>query len=184
MEKAVLEELIGMDKSTSEIAKAVGKSQTNVCYWLRKYGLKTNFNKYNTGGYRKDTRERIRTEGVIYLCKYCGETDPDKFMKNGKKRSYSRCKSCQSKYVIENYRQRKKEAVIYLGGRCKRCGYDKCMGSLHFHHTKGKDPEWNKMRSWALDRIKKELDKCVLVCANCHGELHYSDNFCSLKTEY
>ena len=48
------------------------------------------------------------------------------------------------------------------------------MGALHFHHRNAdeKDPNWRKMRCRLLDTIKGELDKCVLVCSNCHAEIH------------
>lgn len=63
----------------------------------------------------------------------------------------------------------------YKGGKCMLCGYDKCSRALSFHHL---DPskkdfglsERGLTRSW--ERIKKEIDKCILVCANCHMELH------------
>lgn len=64
--------------------------------------------------------------------------------------------------------------VDYLGGVCVDCGYFKCLRSLVFHHLDPKAKEFaigvmiNK--SWA--KIIKELDKCVLLCANCHGERH------------
>ena len=72
------------------------------------------------------------------------------------------------------YRNKRSEAINLLGGKCIHCGYDKCFASLHFHHVdpKEKDPQWSKMRFWCIERLKDELKKCVLVCANCHGEIH------------
>jgi len=68
----------------------------------------------------------------------------------------------------------KRKAVEYLGGKCARCGYDKCIEALDFHH---KDPALKDhnitgsgYRSW--ERTKIELDKCEVVCANCHREIH------------
>jgi hypothetical protein len=66
-------------------------------------------------------------------------------------------------------------AIEYKGGKCLQCGYDRCVDALEFHHTNssGKDfsiSEKGYTRSWA--RVKKELDKCMLLCANCHRELH------------
>lgn len=71
-----------------------------------------------------------------------------------------------------------KQCVVeYLGGKCATCGYSKCLAALHPHH---KDPSQKrftigaaKCRRWAL--VRKELDKCELLCANCHAELHYKD---------
>lgn len=67
-------------------------------------------------------------------------------------------------------------AVDYKGGNCSICGYANCIGSLQFHHLDPSEKDFNishdgHTKSW--DKIKTELDKCILVCANCHGELHY-----------
>ena len=66
-------------------------------------------------------------------------------------------------------------AIEYKGGVCERCGYNRCIEALEFHHTdsKGKDfsiSEKGYTRSWTM--VKKELDKCILLCANCHREIH------------
>jgi hypothetical protein len=72
-------------------------------------------------------------------------------------------------------RRLKKLMVEYKGGKCQVCGYSKYIGALDFHH---KDPERKNLklsmgkldRSWK--RIRLEIDKCILVCANCHREIH------------
>jgi len=66
-------------------------------------------------------------------------------------------------------------AVEYKGGKCESCGYNKCIDALDFHHVNEKEKEFGLSqsgltRSW--ERTKKESDKCVLVCANCHREIH------------
>jgi hypothetical protein len=49
------------------------------------------------------------------------------------------------------------------------------MAALDFHHKDPakKDPNWRLMRNWTFERIKDELEKCLLVCRNCHAEIHY-----------
>jgi len=85
----------------------------------------------------------------------------------------------RAKYLIQAVKKRRKKiremAVEYKGGKCALCGYNKCIQALEFHHnsTTGKDfgiSDKGYTRSW--DRVKKEIDKCILVCANCHRELH------------
>jgi hypothetical protein len=64
-------------------------------------------------------------------------------------------------------------ALDYMGSKCQICGYQRCMASLHFHHPDPTAKEFtvsSRLTSW--DRIQRELDKCVLLCANCHGEVH------------
>lgn len=79
------------------------------------------------------------------------------------------CNSCHTKKRRINSRIK---AYLYKGKSCIVCGYDKCELSLHFHHLYDKkfDVGGNMNRSW--ETIKQELDKCVLLCSNCHGEVH------------
>lgn len=82
-------------------------------------------------------------------------------------------------YLIQAVQKRRKQirikAVEYKGGQCEICGYDRCIEALEFHH---KDPTQKDFaissrghsRSW--ERVKAELDKCVMLCANCHREVH------------
>ena len=67
----------------------------------------------------------------------------------------------------------KEEAVAYKGGSCVICGYNKYLGSLDFHHI---DPSDKTSKSFSggksFKSIKDELDKCLLVCSNCHREIH------------
>jgi len=85
----------------------------------------------------------------------------------------------RSEYFIKAvYARRKKVramAVEYKGGKCENCGYYRCLDALEFHH---KDPAQKDFsisskgytRSWI--RVKEELDKCTILCANCHREFH------------
>jgi hypothetical protein len=71
---------------------------------------------------------------------------------------------------------RKLNLINNAGGRCTICGYDKNLAALVFHHTDstGKDFKLD-MRSLSdrkIELVMKEIDKCILVCANCHAELH------------
>lgn len=69
----------------------------------------------------------------------------------------------------------KEMSVDYKGGKCERCGYTKCIQALEFHHLDPTQKDFGiaasgKTRSW--DKIKIELDKCVMLCSNCHREEH------------
>ena len=69
----------------------------------------------------------------------------------------------------------KQKAVDYKGGKCLTCGYDRCNSALDFHHLDPNEKDFGiasngKTRSW--DKVKSELDKCVLLCRNCHAEVH------------
>lgn len=83
------------------------------------------------------------------------------------------CKNCAKVSVTKSRRKLKKKAIAYLGGKCEKCGYDKCPAALEFHH-KSDNKEFTfsgSIVSW--DKAKKELDKCQLLCSNCHREAHW-----------
>ena len=82
-------------------------------------------------------------------------------------------------YLIKAVHARRKkvrqQAVEYKGGKCEVCGYDRCSDALEFHHNDLSDKKFGisakgYTRSWS--EVVKELDKCKLICANCHRELH------------
>lgn len=69
----------------------------------------------------------------------------------------------------------KKRAAEYLGGKCSICGYSKSVRALEFHHINPLEKSFGisakgLARKW--DILKPELDKCILVCSNCHAEIH------------
>lgn len=94
----------------------------------------------------------------------------------GKAQSY--CKQCNHQNVLDRQREFKRKCLEYKGRSCSKCGYDKCLGALEFHHLDPDAKEFipSKFRhtSWTKNEtaIKKELDKCIVVCANCHREIH------------
>ena len=108
---------------------------------------------------------------MIKECKIHGDTDH--YIR--KDTNTGRCRKCM---VIDVQKRREKVAKMaleYGGGKCDRCDYDKCSRALEFHHI---DPSTKlfsisqdgKTRAW--ETVKSEIDKCVLLCANCHRELH------------
>lgn len=91
------------------------------------------------------------------------------------KRTYADRAEYIKKAVNKRRRKIRLLAIDSKGGKCQICGYDKCNGALEFHHTDPDKKDFSvsvdgSTRSW--DRIKREIEKCVLVCANCHREIH------------
>ena len=94
-----------------------------------------------------------------------------------------KCLKCQTEAVQKRRNKLKELAIEYKGGRCQCCGYNKCYRALEFHHIDPNEKDFGigakgYTKSW--EAIKEELDKCVLVCSNCHREIHEGITECPL----
>lgn len=94
-----------------------------------------------------------------------------------RQRNLAKVKTHKNKNVtkVVFYRRRCKLALIeYKGGKCERCGFDKPIPSCYdFHHVDPSIKEFTiSHSSKSLDVLKKEVDKCQLLCKNCHAEIH------------
>lgn len=67
-----------------------------------------------------------------------------------------------------------KEKIVEMkGGCCERCGYNKSIWALQFHHLDPKEKEFQLFKTCKdFNKLKIEAAKCMLVCANCHAEIH------------
>lgn len=96
--------------------------------------------------------------------------------KNGTPSSW--CKVCVNEKSKTRQRIFKKNCVEYKSGACCICGYNKCNAALEFHHTNPNEKEFtiSKMRNTTFnEKTQQELDKCILICRNCHAELHVDE---------
>ncbi len=85
---------------------------------------------------------------------------------------------CKNKHNVCLKRVRfKKKAVAYKGGKCLKCGYSRCSAAFDFHHRDPtqKDFPLTKGASMSWSKAQQELDKCDLLCATCHREVHYME---------
>lgn len=103
-----------------------------------------------------------------WLCKYNLQTN---ICRNIKRTEKQKRKSLSIK-VQKRRKKIRLMAISLLGGKCSRCGYDKCYEALDFHHKNGE-------KDFAISSISKswksvliEIKKCILLCANCHREEH------------
>lgn len=130
---------------------------------------------------RHNTRalEKIEDETLGKICNLCGVfKEPNEFYRRRKKKNILSpyCRQCSNIRAISRQRALKKRCVDYLGGLCQKCGYCNCIGALEFHHKDPtqKDFTIGRIKSYKWSKtIKDELDKCKLLCANCHREEHY-----------
>jgi transposase len=174
-----LEALVEAGKSIAEIAEAVDRSKATVRHWLIRYGLKT---RNGRGRGLSGQAEAAKQAGLATVTMHCarhGETD---FWLTG--RGYYRCKRCRSDAVVARRRKVKTILVGEAGGACCICGYDRNMRALHFHHVEPsqKRHEMNARGvAIALEKLRVEAQKCVLVCSNCHAEVE--DGMTSVPTD-
>lgn len=92
----------------------------------------------------------------------------------GQQRKFCSIK-CKSKFHVTATRRRNKEKLVaHFGGECVRCGYNKSMAALQFHHSNDNKSfglsEGGSTKSYA--KLLEEAEKCELICANCHAEEH------------
>jgi transposase len=167
--RAELEAFVEQGMTIAEIAESVGRSKATVRHWLGRYGFKT-----RGGRGRRPAAEvrAARQAGMSTLTTRCirhGETD---FVIDG--RGIYRCRRCRSEAVSRRRRKVKSILVSEAGGRCHLCGYDRSMRALHFHHL---DPARKRLAinakgvALALDTLRAEARKCILLCSNCHAEV-------------
>lgn len=106
-------------------------------------------------------------------CINCGTEKKEDFCK----RSGGYCRECHRRYNKEKNIFLKIKSIKYLGERCSKCGYSETLAALEFHHVdnKTKDNEISYLahKGARWEEIKNELDKCVLLCSNCHKKEHH-----------
>lgn len=164
MEYKELKEYVEAGLSTYKIAKKLNKGQSTIRYWLNKHNLKTESNSL-----LKNKTERV--------CPKCSTTKTfeEFYTKRNTAGASGYCKICTNLNTVERQRKFKINCVKYKGGECVYCTYNKCLSALEFHHLESNEKEFtiSQLRLTKFeDKVKKELDKCILVCANCHREIH------------
>jgi hypothetical protein len=90
-------------------------------------------------------------------------------------RTYQDRREYLIKAVTARRRKIREMAIEHKGGQCSECGYKRCPEALEFHHLDPKEKDFtisDRGYSQSWKKIQAELDKCVMLCANCHREVH------------
>ena len=114
------------------------------------------------------------------ICPECRTEKPelDFYLRREKSRRQdacaSYCKSCANKKTYEKQKALKRKCMEYMGGKCSKCEYTGHPAAFDFHHTNPavKDVTLSGLRSSTFEKVKIELDKCILLCGNCHRLEH------------
>lgn len=132
---------------------------------------------------------------ICRICKTKKDIDEFNFKNKAKGTHQRRCKECDKvfqkewytknkskriKKVLERNTRVRKEHREYVNSikakGCVKCGYKKCLTAIDFHHLKSENKEMGIARAttqgWSIERLDKEISKCIVVCKNCHAEIH------------
>ena len=108
------------------------------------------------------------------ICKEIKKLDDYYYNKGTLDKRGSQCKLCDTKERVRTSNDKKQKLVNAKGGKCSICGYNKCLNALDFHHLdrSKKEMEISVGLKFKMERLLKEIENCILVCANCHRALH------------
>lgn len=183
---AIVEQIIKLrkeGKSYNHISNVTGYAKSVINYHCKKYKLngridgKNGLHNKNVSEIKEYYKEHTAIETArhfnVSISSIKRVVDNKRVLLTNKERS-----AANYRYVKKFRKQNKKKAVEYKGGKCERCGYNKCISALDFHHLNPKKknfaPSENIGVAW--DKLKSEIDKCILICANCHRETHFKSD--------
>ena len=116
-------------------------------------------------------------QSPVRICTACGTEHPNTaeffYAVRSRRTLSAECKKCFKSRISDRAKAQKLFCSTEKGGKCVVCGYQRYIGSLAFHHLDPSEKEFNFRDSCrSQDVLLKELEKCILVCSNCHGEIH------------
>lgn len=124
--------------------------------------------------------------GQVRRCKVCKkDLSITKYYRNGSGKPEGMCKKCRNTRKEAVRREHKIKFIKFLNKKrkvkCERCGYDKSFAAIDFHHKRDKvlniSKAIGKLSSHSFingtaNEILMEIDKCEILCSNCHREEH------------
>ena len=118
----------------------------------------------------------MNPQSIIKNCKVHGDVLHELNKTVGNKKYY-KCKPCKNMRKSDIRKDNKYFLMEYMGGECQICGYNKCLSGLEVHHVDpaGKTLEFSRIgRDNNQQKYKDEINNtpCILLCANCHREVH------------
>lgn len=159
-----IQEIATQSENWQEILNKLGYKSRGSLITIKTYFIKNNI-------------ECSLLEGIVtQVCPICGKTFT--YQNKGGNRKY--CFDCSpiTKNPTDKFIAFKKNWIKSHGNGCNICGYNKCIDALDFHHI---DPRTKKFSisntgHHGIDELKEEAEKCIILCANCHREIHAKDS--------
>lgn len=188
-QKQKIFELRKQGKSILDISIKLKLGKATIHEWCnrfdpdKKYNITnkiTNLDKENIINYYINSKSLNKT--YIQFKKLCAKSNIRSILINSgkyvprlteKDETFEETSRRKSLNVINWKKDKKKKLIEYKGGECENCGYNRCEQALDFHHRDPKKKDFDiGSNSYSFDKMKKEADKCALLCANCHREVH------------
>lgn len=170
-------------KTYNEIVKILGCTKSTISFHCNNNGLGvlkfeklSDFDKLEMNSFYQNHT----VEETSFKFNVSAGTVKNYCKKNGRGGLTTEEKKAKRSEAVQKRRRKIKEMSIeYKGGCCEKCGYNKCNRALEFHHINPEEKDFGiasngYTRSW--EKVKEELDKCILVCSNCHAEIHEKIN--------
>ena len=165
--REVLATLVATGAPIREIASELEAKPGTVRHWIDLYGLPRPIDVR-----RREVAQALES-GKRELLRKCSKHGETVFALVGSDRR-PRCKECRSEAVARRRRRVKGILAGERGGACLLCGYDRCLAALQFHH-RDRTLKGFGIAARGLTRsiaeVRDEVDKCVLLCSNCHAEV-------------
>lgn len=159
----------------NQIVEELNCAKSTVSYHINKVGLGR---KTITNDLIRKMNEYYLTHSKVQTAKYfdVSVSSVTKYCAN-KRVNLTNDERRKNRVIAVSNRRRKikQMAVEYKGGKCTKCGYNKYVGALEFHHLDPTQKDFSvsaKGHCTSWEKVKIELDKCILVCSNCHKEIH------------
>ena len=108
----------------------------------------------------------------MFKCGHCHQYKPTTEFYYYKGHPKGVCKECDNESMTRHKNARKREFIELKGGKCQKCGYNRCKGALDFHHTDPTKKEFPMNQGLSKEKMLAELEKCIILCATCHREEH------------
>jgi len=172
--------LINEGFTYDDITKKLGCSKSTISYHCNKLNLKSKSKNIDVNS------ELVNKINELYKCgnssytisKILGisKSTALKYIskENIRTKKKTKTKKDKSEYIMRWKKNLKKSLVEYKGSKCEICGYDRCIEALEFHHSDPSKKDFSiSTKLFGIEKMKKEVDKCLLLCSNCHREKHY-----------
>lgn len=167
-----LEPLVESGATLKEMAEELERSMSTISYWLRRLGLRRRRRRGPTPAVPRARVEEAIAKGARTVAGNCKHHGEGVFVIENSGRV--RCRQCRMDRVSARRRKVKRILLEEAGGKCVVCGYDRCVGALHFHHRDRSSKEFSvshKGATLGIAKLRREARKCVPLCANCHAEV-------------